>query len=91
MSMDEARLYKIIIRPVHSEKALNLIDKENTLTFIVDRNASKKDIKDAVELVFGVKVLKVRTLITSRGEKKAYVKLAPEHRASEIASQLGLI
>ncbi|ABN70116.1 LSU ribosomal protein L23P [Staphylothermus marinus F1] len=91
MSMDEGRLYKIIIRPVHSEKALNLIDKENTLTFIVDRNASKKDIKDAVELVFGVKVLKVRTLITSRGEKKAYVKLAPEHRASEIASQLGLI
>ncbi|ADI32533.1 50S ribosomal protein L23 [Staphylothermus hellenicus] len=91
MSMDEARLYKIIIRPVHSEKALNLIDKENTLTFIVDRKASKKDIKNAVELVFGVKVLKVRTLITSRGEKKAYVKLAPEHRASEIASQLGLI
>lgn len=91
MSMDETRLYKIIIRPVHSEKALNLIDKENTLTFIVDRRATKKDIKNAVELIFGVKVLKVRTLITSRGEKKAYVKLAPEHRASEIASQLGLI
>jgi large subunit ribosomal protein L23 len=91
MSSDEERLYKIIIRPVHSEKAINLVDKENTLTFIVDRKATKHDIKRAVELIFNVKVLKVRTLITSRGEKKAYVKLAPEYRASEIASQLGLL
>jgi large subunit ribosomal protein L23 len=91
MSSDEERLYKVIIRPVHSEKAINLVDKENTLTFIVDRKATKHDIKRAVELIFNVKVLKVRTLITSRGEKKAYVKLAPEYRASEIASQLGLL
>ncbi len=91
MSMDEQRLYKIIIRPVHSEKALALIDRENTITFIVDRRATKHDIKRAVELIFGVKVLKVRTLITSKGEKKAYVKLAPEYKASEIATQLGLM
>ncbi len=91
MISDEARLYKIIIRPVHSEKALTLIDKENTLTFIVDRTATKPDIKRAVELIFGVKVEKVRTLITTRGEKKAYVRLAPEYKASEVASQLGLI
>ncbi|MET1160787.1 MAG: 50S ribosomal protein L23 [Thermoprotei archaeon] len=91
MASDVERLYKIIIRPVHSEKALNLIDKQNTLTFIVDRRATKHDIKRAVEQIFGVKVLKVRTLITSRGEKKAYVKLAPEYKASDIATQLGLI
>ena len=88
---EDTRLYKILIRPVHSEKALALIDKENTLTFIVDRKATKHDIKRAVELVFGVKVLKVRTLITSKGEKKAYIKLAPEYKASEIATQLGLM
>jgi len=90
MSVDD-RLYKIIIRPVHSEKALSLIDRENTLTFIVDIRATKHDIKRAVETLFDVKVLKVRTLITSRGEKKAYVKLAPEYKASEIATQLGLL
>jgi len=88
---DVDRLYKIIIRPVHSEKALALIDKQNTLTFIVDRTASKHDIKRAVETIFGVKVAEVRTLITSRGEKKAYVKLAPEYKASNIATQLGLM
>jgi len=84
-------LYKIIVRPIHSEKALALIDKQNTLTFIVDRTASKHDIKRAVETIFGVKVAEVRTLITSRGEKKAYVKLAPEYKASNIATQLGLM
>ncbi len=91
MSSEENRLYKVLIRPVHSEKAISLVDKENTLVFIVDRKASKHDIKRAAELVLGVKVEKVRTLITPRGEKKAYIKLAPEYRASEIASQLGLI
>ena len=84
-------LYKIIIRPVHTEKAINLIEKENTLTLIVDRKASKGDIKRAVELIFGVKVEKVRTLITPRGEKKAYVKLPPEYKASDVAAHLGLI
>jgi len=83
--------YKIIIRPVHTEKAINLIEKENTLTLIVDRKATKGDIKRAVELIFGVKVEKVRTLITPRGEKKAYVKLLPEYKASDVAAHLGLI
>ncbi len=91
MSNEESRIYKVLIRPIHSEKAISLVDKENTLVFIVDRKATKHDVKRAAELVLGVKVEKVRTLITPRGEKKAYIKLSPEYRASEIASQLGLI
>jgi len=91
LSMDVDRLYKVIIRPVHSEKALNKVDKENTLVLIVDMNASRQDVKKAVELLFNVKVDKVRLLITSRGEKKAYVKLSKEYKASEIATQLGLM
>ncbi len=83
--------YKVIIRPVHTEKAINLIERQNTLVLIVDRRATKHDIKHAVEVVFNVKVEKVRTLITPRGEKKAYVKLKPEYRASDIASQLGIL
>ncbi|MCC6054424.1 MAG: 50S ribosomal protein L23 [Thermosphaera sp.] len=82
---------KIIIRPVQSEKALSMIDKQNTITFIVDINATKHDIKRAVEDLFNVKVEEVRTLITPKGEKKAYVKLAPEYKASEVATKLGLM
>jgi large subunit ribosomal protein L23 len=88
---EQDKLVKVIIRPVHSEKALALIDKNNTLVFIVDRNASKAVIKEAVEKLFNVKVVKVNTLITPRGEKKAYVKLSSEFKASDVATQLGLL
>jgi large subunit ribosomal protein L23 len=81
----------VIIRPVHTEKALMLIEKNNTLTFIVRRDATKPEIRNAVEKLYNVKVVKVNTLITPKGEKKAYVRLAPEYKASEIASRIGLI
>jgi len=81
----------IIIRPLHTEKALVLMEKHNTLTFIVRRDATKPEIRHAVEKLYDVKVVKVNTLITSKGEKKAYVKLAPEHKATDIASRIGLI
>ncbi|RLF06372.1 MAG: 50S ribosomal protein L23 [Thermoprotei archaeon] len=83
--------YDIILRPIVSEKALSLIEKNNTLTFIVDMRVNKPRIKEAVEKLFNVKVEKINTLITPRGEKKAYVKLKPEYKASDIAVKLGIL
>ncbi len=83
--------YRVIIRPLHTEKAIMAIERENTLIFIVDKKATKHDIRSAVEKLFQVKVEKVRTLITPRGEKKAFVKLAPEYNAEEVAAKLGLL
>jgi large subunit ribosomal protein L23 len=82
---------KIIIRAHVTEKTIRLLETQNTLTFIVDRRANKKQIKEAIEKLFNVKVEKVRTLITPRNEKKAYVKLAKEYNAEEIAGKLGII
>jgi len=82
--------YKIILRPVITEKAVELIERENKLTFIVLKRATKKQIKEAIEKLYNVKVVKVNTLITPEGEKKAYIKLAPEYRASDIAMRLGI-
>ncbi|WP_461863776.1 50S ribosomal protein L23 [Thermococcus sp.] len=82
--------YRVIVRPVVTEKAVSLIETENKLTFIVDRRATKSDIKRAVEEIYSVKVAKVNVVVTMRGEKKAYVKLAPEYNASEIAARIGL-
>ncbi|MEO3992793.1 MAG: 50S ribosomal protein L23 [Desulfurococcaceae archaeon TW002] len=84
-------LASIIKRSLATEKTLSLIEKNNTLVFIVDLRATKGEIREAVEKLFGVKVEKVNTLITMKGEKKAYVKLKPEYKASEIATRLGLI
>ncbi len=88
MSIDP---YKILIRPVTTEKAISLIEKENKLVFIVDRRANKKQIKEAFEKAFNVKVEKVNTLITPEGEKKAYIKLAKEYSAIDIATRLGIL
>ncbi|MEM3209955.1 MAG: 50S ribosomal protein L23 [Saccharolobus sp.] len=74
-----------------TEKALKLIESNNTLTLIVDKNDRKQDIKRYVEKLFNVKVIKVNVLITPQGYKKAYVKLAPEYKASDVAHRLGIL
>lgn len=82
----------MIIREfLSTEKAIKLIESQNTLVVIVDKNATKKDIKNEIEKTLNVKVRKVNTLITPQGEKKAYVKLEPEFKASDIAHKLGIL
>jgi large subunit ribosomal protein L23 len=84
------RYYKIIKRPLITEKTFDLIERENKLVFIVDRLANKSQIKRAIEKIHKVKVIKVNTLITVRGEKKAFVKLHPDNSAQDIAIDLGV-
>ncbi|RLF02299.1 MAG: 50S ribosomal protein L23 [Thermoprotei archaeon] len=81
----------VVVRPHVTEKTLMLAERENVLTLIVRIDATKHQVREAVEKLFGVKVVKVNTLITSRGEKKAYVKLAPEHRAIDVLTRMGVI
>jgi large subunit ribosomal protein L23 len=82
--------YKIIKKPLITEKTFDLIEKENKLVFIVDRRANKYQIKRAIEKLHSVKVIKVNTMITPKGEKKAFVKLHPEYSAQDIAIDLGI-
>ncbi len=72
-----------------TEKSTAEVEK-NVLTAIVDKNATKKDIKKDIERRFDVKVEKVNTLITPKGEKKAYIKLSPDYSAEEVLSKLGV-
>ena len=84
------KLRDIVIRFVKTEKAIRMLE-ENKLTVIVKPDATKRDIKQAFEETLNVRVVKVNTLRTPRGEKKPYVKLAPEFDATKIAEDLGLI
>jgi large subunit ribosomal protein L23 len=81
----------ILFAPIKTEKAISKIEYENTLTFQVDIAASKKQITDEVETLFKVKVATVRTQITSRGKKTAYVKLAKEFKADDVAVKLKML
>ena len=83
--------FQIIKHPLTTEKNVKIMQNENKLVFVVDRRASKPEIKKAAEELFKIKITKVTTLILPSGEKKAYVKLSAETPAIDVATQLGLL
>ncbi len=81
----------ILESPAKTEKSLQLIEKSNTIRFFVSSKATKKEIKEEVEKLFGVKVAGVRTTIDPAGKKQAFVKLEKGFKADEIAAKLKMI
>lgn len=92
MSMQQVKLASILSAPVVSEKSAIVADSANQFVFKVAKNATKLQIKNAVELMFNVKVESVRVLnvkgkikrfgrtLGKRSDwKKAYVKLQSGH------------
>ncbi|XP_036042754.1 60S ribosomal protein L23a-like [Onychomys torridus] len=82
--------YAIIKFPLTTESAMKKIEDNNTLVFIVDK-ANKHQIKQAVKQLYDIDVAKVNTLIRPDGEKKAYVHLAPDYDALDVANKIGII
>ncbi len=62
--------FDIIRRPVLTEKATDLRENLNQVAFKVDRRANKRQISEAVEKIFNVKVIKVRTINVPGKPKK---------------------
>ncbi|KAK3606436.1 hypothetical protein CHS0354_041377 [Potamilus streckersoni] len=83
--------YKIVKYPLTTESAMKKIEDNNTLVFIVDKRANKPEIKLAVKSLYDIDVAKVNTLIRPDGEKKAYVRLAPDYDALDVANKIGII
>jgi large subunit ribosomal protein L23 len=90
--MNQERIYKVILGPHISEKATVVADKDGQFVFRVAPDATKPEIKAAVEHLFEVKVrnvqvlnIKGKTKRTARGMgkrndvRKAYVRLADGH------------
>lgn len=83
--------YKIVITPLITEKAVLQVERLGKVTLIVDIKANKKQIKQVVENRFEVKVKKVNTLITSKGEKKAIITFMNKDDAMKVAVALGIL
>lgn len=81
----------VLLYPILTEKVVSLIEKENKIVFAVDMKANKTQIKREFEERYGVKVIKVNTIIGPNGVKKAYIKLSPEYSALELATKLGIL
>ena len=83
--------YAIIKFPLTTESAMKKIEDNSTLVFIVDVKANKHQIKQPVKKLYDVDVAKVNTLIRPDGEKKAYVRLAPDYDALDVANKVSFL
>merc|ERR1712168_316463 len=72
--------YAIIKHPLTTESAMKKIEDNNTLVFIC-----------AVKKLYDINVAKVNTLVSPDGQKKAYVRLAPDYDALDVANKIGII
>ncbi|SFG49889.1 LSU ribosomal protein L23P [Halopelagius inordinatus] len=80
----------IIRHPLVTEKAMNEMDFDNKLQFIVDLDAAKPDIVEEIESRYEVSIEKVNTQVTPKGTKKATVRLSEDDDAQEVASRIGV-
>lgn len=82
---------RVIKYPLTTESSMKLIEDSNTLVFIVDIKANKRQIKQAVKDLYQIECDKVNTLITPRGLKKSYVRLSKDFDALDVANRVGVI
>lgn len=87
----KSRFYEVVRHPLISEKSVGMIESQNKLCFSINRNFTKKDIKEAIEKMYGIEIDKVRILNDMKGRKKAIVKINNKYRADEIATKLGIL
>ena len=89
--------YAILLHPYVTEKTMNFLEGTaaqnlkdgNRLEFIVRRDATKTQIREAFETLFEVKVEKVNTYVHRDG-KHAIIKLRKEYRAEDVALRIGV-
>ena len=82
--------HQVIKHPHVTEKAMDKMDFENKLLFIVDIDATKPEIVDAIESQFDITIEDVNTQVTMDGTKKAEVRLSSDDDAQEVASRIGV-
>ncbi len=80
----------IKLKPLVTEKAVMLIESQNTLVFRTDKKTNKTEMKKEIESLFGVKVDKVRVVVKGN-YKNFYVKLKKDFPAIDVATKIGMI
>lgn len=88
--MTSEQAASLIMSPYVTEKTFNQIEKENKLAFIVAEKATKKQIVDAILILYEAEIDEVNTTRTIRG-KKAFVKFRAPEGARDLATKLALV
>ncbi len=89
--MKEEKAWDVIENPHMTEQAMDQVDRENKLVLMVDLDANKNQVSDAVETLFNVTVENVNTAITPQAKKKAFVSLSETDDAMDVATKLGMM
>ncbi|XP_037068981.1 60S ribosomal protein L23a-like [Pollicipes pollicipes] len=83
--------HAIIKHPMTTEASMKKIEDNNTLVFLTHLRATKRQVRSAVKKLYDIEVAKVNTLIRPDGQKKAYVRLAADYDALDVANKIGII
>lgn len=78
--------FKVILHPLNTESAMKKIEENNTLVFIVDVKANKRQIKESLKKLYDIDTIKINTLIRPDGTKKAFARLTADVDALDIAA-----
>ena len=81
---------RIILNPYITEKTFELVETEKKICFIVERSATKSQIKDAIKTLYEQKAVAVNTARTIYG-KKAFVEFETVETARDLATKIGML
>jgi len=81
----------IIFYPLVTEKAVNMIESENKITFVVADTATKAKVKKVIQNAYGIKVDKINIIRDMKGRKKAIVRITKDYKAQDLATKLGVL
>ena len=88
MNIDQAM--RIIVKPYITEKTFAMVENESKICFIVERSATKPQIKEAVKTLYKEDATNVNTARTIYG-KKAFVQFADTEKARDLATKIGML
>ena len=88
MNVDQAM--RIIVKPYITEKTFAMVETESKICFIVERSATKPQIKEAVKTLYKENVNGVNTARTIYG-KKAFVQFENVEKARDLATKIGML
>jgi large subunit ribosomal protein L23Ae len=89
--INSSNYIKLFKHPITTESSMKKIQSSNTIILVFDSKAHKKNIKFLMEKIYKTKVIKINTLITPKGLKKAFIKLSPDQDALDVANKIGFI
>ena len=88
MNTEEAN--KIVIRPYITEKTFALVENEQKIVFLVNRESTKPRIIEAVKILYNENAIQIETARTVYG-KKAFVKFESVDKARDLATKIGML